>query len=141
MAHLLLEVIKQIPAETTWPLRHQVMWPDLPFDFIKLPEDPDGAHFGLFKNQELVSIVSLFKTAEGTAQFRKFATKSTEQGKGYGTKLLTHLIEYTQKQKYHTVWCNARIDKTDFYKKFGMYETEETFIKQNIRFVILKKVF
>lgn len=140
MAHRQLEVIKQISAETTWPLRHLVMWPDLPFDFIKLPEDPNGIHFGLFKSEELLSIVSLFQTGEGTAQFRKFATMSAEQGKGYGSKLLAHLIEYAQKQRYHTLWCNARIDKTDFYKKFGMYETEKTYVKENVKFVILKKV-
>lgn len=116
------------------------MWPDMPFDFIKLPEDTNGDHFGLFTNEELTSIVSLFQTGPGVAQFRKFATKESEQGKGYGSKLLSHLIQFAQKQGYHTLWCNARVDKTDFYKNFGMFETQETYLKQNIKFVILKKV-
>lgn len=116
------------------------MWPDMPFEFVKLPEDNNGSHFGLFINEDLISIVSLFQTETGVAQFRKFATITSEQGKGYGSNLLSHLMEYVLKQGYHTLWCNARIDKTDFYKKFGMFETQETFMKQNIKFVILKKV-
>lgn len=124
----------------TWPLRHEVLWPDQPFDFIKLPEDSNGNHFGLFLDNELISIVSLFQTDTGTVQFRKFATKTNEQGKGYGTKLLLHLMEFAQDQGFHTLWCNARIDKTDYYKNFGMVETDKTYIKQNLKFVILKKV-
>ena len=132
--------IKSIPAEETWPLRHVVMWPNMPFDFIKLPEDTKGKHFGLFLGTNLVSVVSLFQTEVGIAQFRKFATKTNEQGKGYGSKLLSYLIEFSQEQAFHTLWCNARADKTDFYKKFGMFETQETYTKQNVKFVILKKV-
>jgi len=116
------------------------MWPNMPFEFVKLPEDADGTHFGLFVHRQLVSIVSLFQTGPGVAQFRKFATQVGEQGKGYGTKLLSHLIEFVQEEGFHTLWCNARVDKTDFYKKFEMFETQETYTKQNIKFVILKKV-
>ncbi len=140
MGHHPLVVIKQINAEACWPLRHQVMWPDLHLDFIKLAEDPEGYHFGLFKNEELVSVISLFQKEDHSAQFRKFATTEAEQGKGYGSTLLDHVIAFCKKQRFHTIWCNARIDKTDFYKKFGMLETEDTFVKEGIRFVILKKV-
>lgn len=132
--------IKQITAEETWPLRHKVMWPNLPFNFIQLPEDARGTHFGLFVEKELISIVSIFQTATGMAQFRKFATTTKEQGKGFGTKLLIHVMQYAKNEGYHTLWCNARVDKTAYYKKFGMTETEETYTKQNIKFVILKKV-
>ena len=132
--------IKSISAADTWPLRHQIMWPDLPIDFIKLPEDSKGNHFGLFLDKELVSVVSLFQIEANIAQFRKFATKTNHQRKGYGSKLLLHLIELAKEHGFHTLRCNARVDKTDFYKKFGMFETQETYVKQNVKFVILKKV-
>ena len=132
--------IKLISAEETWKLRHEVLWPDMPFDFIKLPEDSDGYHFGGYKDDMLVSVVSLFQTETGIVQFRKFATKPNEQGKGYGSKLLYHLIEFAKQKGFHTLWCNARADKTSFYEKFGMFKTQETYIKQNIKFVILKKL-
>ncbi len=133
-------IIKAISAEETWPLRHAVLWPQMPADFVKLPEDPNGYHFGLFLDNELVSVVSLFSTAVGMAQFRKFATLSDQQGKGYGAKLLSYLIEFAQKKGFRTLWCNARADKLGFYKKFGMVETQEGFTKENIKFAILKKV-
>jgi len=131
--------IKEISASQTWPIRHKAMWPNLPFDFIKLPEDSDGTHFGLFANGELVSVVSLFRTDIGVSQFRKLATKANEQEKGYGSKLLSHLIEFAKKQSYQTLWCNARVDKTSFYERFGMLKTQRTYIKEHIEFVRLKK--
>lgn len=133
--------IRELTAEMTWPLRHEVMWPSMPFDFIKLPEDAEGKHFGLFIDSELVSIVSLFQKDTGTAQFRKFATKTNEQGKGYGTKLLLHLIAIAEKENIKKLWCNARLDKTDYYEKFGMTKTNKTYVKENLKFVILEKVF
>ncbi|MFS4492064.1 GNAT family N-acetyltransferase [Maribacter sp. 2308TA10-17] len=132
--------IKPISAKETWPLRHEVMWPNMPLDFIKLPEDSNGNHFGLFLSNELVSIVSLFETGNRIAQFRKFATKTELQGKGHGSKLLLYLMAFAKENDFHTLWCNARVNKTHFYKKFGMVETEETYVKQNIKFVILRKV-
>ncbi len=132
--------IKRISAEDTWQLRHEVLWPDMPFEFIKLAEDADGFHFGAYIENKLVSIISLFETDQGTVQFRKYATLKNEQGKGYGSKLLSHLIKFAQDKGFHTLWCNARADKTSFYKNFGMFNTQETYTKQNIKFVILKKV-
>lgn len=132
--------IKQISAAQTWSLRHEVMWPEMPIDFVKLPLDDEGNHFGLYLDKDLISVVSLFQNKVGVAQFRKFATKKEKQGKGYGSKLLLHLIKYVQKKDIHTLWCNARVDKIDFYNKFGMQVTEHTFVKENKKFVILKKL-
>jgi GNAT superfamily N-acetyltransferase len=134
-------IIKQITAEEVWPIRHEVMWPNMSYDFIKLPEDDDGKHFGLFIDNVLTSVVSIFIKEPGIAQFRKFATIEKEQGKGYGTKLLQHLIDYAASKHIRTLWCNARVDKTDYYKKFGLIETNATYTKENIKFVILRKVF
>lgn len=66
-------------------LRHEVMWPDEDFDYIKLKDDDAGIHFGLFKENMLISVVSLFVDKD-EAQFRKFATLKSEQGKGYGSR-------------------------------------------------------
>ncbi len=65
--------IKRISPEETYDLRHRVMWPDHPWDFIKLQEDNNGKHFGLFVSNKLTSVISLFISNE-EAQFRKFAT-------------------------------------------------------------------
>lgn len=132
--------IKEIDFQETYTLRQSVMWPDQVLDFVKLPEDKNGIHFGLFKNEMLISIVSLFIKGK-SAQFRKFATTHMEQEKGYGSQLLSHLIDYTTQKNITEIWCNARADKTGFYKKFGMTETTKTYTKENIPFVVMKKSF
>jgi predicted GNAT family N-acyltransferase len=131
--------IKSISAEKTWPLRHTVMWPSKPFSYIKLPKDEQGLHFGLFLNEELVSTVSLF-IIQDVAQFRKLATRTSEQGKGYGSQLLNYTLTEAQRKGVKNIWCNARKDKTKFYRKFGFSETPTTFSKGNITYVIMEKI-
>ena len=132
--------IKSISPEETYDLRHRVMWPDHPREFIKLPEDGIGIHFGLFVSNKLISVISLFISNED-AQFRKFATADSEQGKGYGSQLLRHIIEYSLTNGIQRLWCNARVDKTLFYKNFGFKETKVMYNKGGIDFIILERKF
>ncbi|MEE9364483.1 MAG: GNAT family N-acetyltransferase [Cellulophaga sp.] len=130
--------IKQITAEETWSLRHKVMWPNESIDYIKLPEDNYGVHFGLFKKQLLVSVISLF-IKNDTAQFRKLATLISEQNHGYGGQLLDYIINYSSSKEIKTLWCNARKEKIQFYEKRGLLKTPEEFSKGGIDYVILTK--
>lgn len=130
--------IRKIEASETWDLRHRVMWADKPLDYVKLPNDSEGIHFGLFKNDKLVSVVSLF-IVNNKAQFRKLATEIAEQGQGYASKLLARLMQEAEKQQITKIWCNARVDKTKFYQKFGMYQTDKVFTKGGIDYVIMEK--
>ncbi len=130
--------IQEINAEKTWPIRHTVMWPEKPFDFVKLENDSEGFHFGGYVDEELICIVSLF-IKNNKAQFRKLATKENQQGKGYATKLLHHVFEFAKNKNMNTIWCNARKNKTNFYHKFSMTETNKTYKKGGIEFVVLEK--
>lgn len=130
--------IKKIPYTATWPIRQQVMWPDKPLDYIKIPGDETAVHLGLFVEDQLVSIVSVFIQGQ-EAQFRKFATLQKEQGKGYGSRLLTQLFAQFQQEQIHRIWCNARREKAHFYARFGMIETQQTFSKGGIDYVIMEK--
>jgi len=135
------EEIKQIAAYETYALRHQVMWPNMPLEFVQLKDDAKGIHFGLFKNTKLIGVVSLFVTATG-AQFRKLAIAGAEQGKGYGTRLVQHIIEHVNTDKNSThLWCNARADKIKFYQKFGMVESGERFQKEGVAFCVMTLSF
>ena len=78
MAH-----IEQISPELTWRIRRDVLYPGQPLDKIRLPEDDNGMHLGLFDQNQLISILSFFKS-EHSMQFRRFATLEAYQGKGYG---------------------------------------------------------
>lgn len=130
--------IKEIDHKLTWTIRHEVMWPDKPLDYIKLEDDSSGIHFGLYIENELVSVISAF-TSSGETQFRKFATKMNHQGKGYGSALLEHLINYLVKNNTECVWCNARLEKTEFYKRFSLEETAHFFEKSKKKYVIMKR--
>ncbi|MEM8889239.1 MAG: GNAT family N-acetyltransferase, partial [Bacteroidota bacterium] len=107
-------------------------------EYVKLEKDSEGMHFGLFREDKLLSIISLFIN-EDRAQFRKFATLIEEQGKGYGTKLLRFLLEEVAKYPLSCIFCNARIERTAYYEKFGLKRTEEYFEKGGRKYVIMEK--
>lgn len=131
-------IITQISASKTWPIRQKVMWPDKPLDYVKIPGDEHAAHYGLMVEGRLVSIVSLFNQ-NNEIQFRKFATLKSEQGKGYGSYLLSHVLKDNISENTTAIWCNARIDKKNFYLKFGLQPTQKSFFKGEIEYVIMKK--
>lgn len=130
--------IKEIKAEDTYPIRHEVMWPDKSIDFVKVDEDTEGVHLGLFENEKLVSIVSLFYK-NNEMQFRKFATLVDFQGRGYGTILLNYVFQQAEKQGITKIWCNARSNKATFYARFGMLETGIRFVKEGVDYVVMEK--
>lgn len=134
--------IQPITVTQAWPIRHAVMWPDHPLEFVKLERDEvDGLHYGLFVDEELTSIISVF--IDDTAlQFRKFATLKSKQGQGYGSHLLRYLIDVVAPSyRIEKIWCNARVEKMAYYQRFGLEETGERFEKGGIDFVILQKMF
>lgn len=126
--------IEQIRFELTWRIRHQTMYPDLPFANIKLNNDIDGIHFGLYAQDELTSVTSLFEI-DHVYQFRKFATLCSAQGNGYGTKLLEYVISYIKKNQGKKLWCNSCLSSVSFYKRFGFIETNEYFTGNELAFV------
>ena len=132
--------IREIQAQETYKLRQQVMWPDKPIEFVKLNDDENGIHFGLLKDSDIISVVSLF-IKDDHAQFRKFATKTSKQGNGYGSLLLDYLMTIACNKKIDKLWCNARADKTSFYERFGMIQTPKRFIKEGVNYIIMEKAF
>ena len=129
--------ITRITATQTWPMRQAVMWPDQPISFVQLEEDSKGLHYGLWKADRLIAVLSLFIEKE-EAQFRKFATLVSEQQKGYGSLLLKHVLEEAAQKKVKRIWCNARVAKVGFYEKFGMQVTDHTFRKKGIEYVVME---
>ncbi|WP_456313180.1 GNAT family N-acetyltransferase [Pseudomonas shirazensis] len=129
--------ISAIQPSQTWQIRHEVMWPDQPFEFVQLPEDDFGLHFGVFVDEKLVSIVSCFITDE-EMQFRKLATLEQFQGQGIASELLVYIFELAKQKGLKKVWCNARTNKKDFYGKFGMTDTNKTFSKAGQEFTIME---
>lgn len=132
--------IREITVEEVLKIRQKVMWPNKSIDYVKISNDKDGRHFGLFIDQELISVISLF-TKNNIAQFRKFATEKKHQGKGFGSILLNKIIAIVIDEKTDKIWCNARIEKLEFYQKFGMKPTTNRFTKGGIEYIIMEKEF
>lgn len=132
--------IIEITAEETLKIRHKVMWPNRLIDYVRLENDNRGRHFGLFINDKMIAVISLF-IVNNEAQFRKFATLTDYQGKGFGSVLLKEIMNIIKANNIHKVWCNARIDKSNYYAKFGMTTTENKFVKGGIEYVIMEKIF
>lgn len=133
-----LPAIRAITFEQTYPLRHAVLWPDKPLEYVKVENDEEGYHFGAFLNDELVAVISLFVSGDeaspgranpGQARFRKFAAHPAYQRKGIGTRLMNHLIAEAQRLGATSLWCDARLESADFYRRFGMEAVSEVFYK------------
>ena len=129
--------VKRIKPSETWQIRHDVMWPDQPFEFVQLEEDKEGLHFGFFVEEKLVSIVSCFIMGD-EMQFRKLTTLNEYQGKGIASELLEYIIKLAKEKDLKKVWCNARTEKKSFYEKFGMKDTHEIFNKARQEFTIME---
>ena len=132
-----LTVVEQIFPSLTWRIRHIAMYPEHPLDFVKLDNDFDGIHFGIYVDHELTGVVSLFITAE-VGQFRKLAVLPEAQGKGLGKQLMEYLIDFCKVQKLTKLWCNARVNAKLFYHKLGFYETDQTYTTAGYDFIIME---
>lgn len=134
----MLEMINEVPYEDVLKIRQTVMYPNKDKESVTLSEDSNGLHIGYYLDGKPVSVFSLF-LSNREIQFRKFATLTEYQGKGYGSKLMEWLLTYIEDLKFSRVWCNSRVDKIDFYKKFGFSETADKFEKGGHQFVVLEK--
>lgn len=130
--------IKAVPLADVWRMRQMVMYPAESLDFVKLEEDAAGLHLGVYINGELVSVISVFED-RGRVQFRKFATRTDQQGKGYGTALLQYVMDWAKHHNKQSIWCNARLTATAIYKKFGMQATGDAWQKYGLDFIKMEK--
>ncbi len=130
--------IEQIPVELTWQIRWKILYPGLSIEAAYLPEDEQGMHLGLFDENVLISVISLFRSGS-VMQFRKFATLAEFQGKGYGTEMLNYVLDLSKAEGCERIWCNARQNATGFYSKFGFLKTEKTFHKNGNDYIIMEK--
>ena len=131
-------VIQSIEPDQTYALRQQVLWPEQPLNYVQLPDDDAGQHFGAFTEGELVAVISLFIGPDGQARFRKFATHPAWQGRGIGTALLRHAIAVAQAQGAHSLWCDARQSTLPFYRRFGLRPEGGIFYKGPIPYQRLR---
>jgi phosphoribosylformimino-5-aminoimidazole carboxamide ribotide isomerase len=130
--------IQPVSLNEVWAMRQAVMYPHESISFVQLEDDEKGLHWGLYDSGELVSVISVFDR-NGSVQFRKFATRTNWQGKGYGTILLQHVMDWAHQQGKKNIWCNARLTATGIYKKFGMQAVGKTWQQYGLDFIKMEK--
>lgn len=133
-------IITEVPYHDVLTMRQQVMYPDKDTEFVKLSDDDRALHIGVYEKDELVSVMSIFLHGRDV-QFRKLATRNDMQGKGFASALMQWLIDYANDMKLNRLWCNARINATGFYPKFGYEETDERFSKNGYEYVVMERKF
>ncbi len=131
--------IEQITPRLTWRLRRDVLYPDHQLPEMEMEEDANGIHFGAFKDNRLVGVVSLFQHGE-KFQFRKLAIDPSVQNIGIGSSLLAYITTYAQENSGTLIWCNARLSAIGFYIKSGYSETGKQFSKKGIEYEIMEKL-
>lgn len=113
------------------PVRHRVLWPNKPPSFCKVEGDETATHYGAYVDGELVSVASIY--IEGhRARLRKFATLPSYQGKGIGTKIISHLLRELKEAGIEYFWCDARTSAVGFYQRFGLEQQGGEFEKSGI---------
>ena len=131
--------IRKIKASQTWKLRKKVMWPTREIEYVQLEDDHLGVHYGLYSEEELISVISLFFDNQ-MVQLRKFATDTTSQQRGYGSKLLQYVLKDAETLGATQIWCHARIEKVSFYEKFGLCSVGEPFIRDDQEYIRMNKI-
>jgi predicted GNAT family N-acyltransferase len=131
-------MIQEIPIDAVLLLRQKVLWPDKDLDFVRTPNDDRGIHFGIFIEEQWVSCISLFIEVNQHAVFRKFATLTDFQNKGYGTQLLHYSFNHLQQLGIHTISCSARVEKQSYYLKFGMQPNGYPYLKNGLQYVTME---
>jgi len=130
--------IEQITPELTWRLRRDVLYPNQKIFEMEMDEDAEGIHFGVFTNDKLAGVVSLFQ--KGTDfQFRKLAVDPSVQKMGIGGSLLSYITEYAVENNATRIWCNARSTAIGFYLKAGFTQTGKLFSKNGYDYEVMEK--
>ena len=104
------------------------------FAFYKEDLKKTTKHYLLLIDKEVVSGLTLIKEVQSNNyQIRGMFTLPKFRKMGYGSKLLTKVeFENFNKGKSCTIWCNARIEAVDFYKKNNYKIVGKKFLIKNI---------
>jgi GNAT superfamily N-acetyltransferase len=119
--------VRKITAVETVPLRHAVLRPSRPVETALFVGDdlPSTAHFGAFRNGQLLCIASLFeaqlpeKPGIAAIQLRGMATAAEAQRTGLGRALVLGCVAFAREKNARLLWCNARMYAAGFYRKLG----------------------
>lgn len=145
-----MQIIKEIPAIETFLVRHPVLRQGKPIDSCRFDGDelPTTHHFGLFMDDNLVGVISVFEKQQqlfnGGQQFqiRGMAVLEDYQKKGLGESLMKQAEEFIKTQNGTLIWFNARIIAVGFYQKLGYQNIGDAFEIEDVgtHYVLFKRL-
>lgn len=120
-------ILKKITALATYPVRHPVLRKGKPIETCSFDNDdnPTTKHFGLFDNEELKGVVSVFEKKNPLFnkvkqfQIRGMAVLENAQGYGFGKLLMLEAEKYCKAENEAIIWFNARENAVGFYENLG----------------------
>ena len=127
--------IKKITSAKALPIRHRILRKGEAIERCIYPSDDleTTLHFGLYENEVLSGIISVFETKkdiftdEKQFQIRGMAVLENHRNKGFGAALVRHVEDYLKRENQHTIWFNARIIAIGFYEKLGFVKIGDSF--------------
>lgn len=122
-----MKKIQKIEFKATFVVRHPVLRNGKPLETCCFEGDDlsTTTHFGLFFDDKLVGVVSVFKTensiftSEQQLQIRGMAILPEFQKNGFGTDLMKHCEAHYSGKNEVLIWFNARENAVPFYEKLG----------------------
>jgi len=122
-----MHTLKQITSHDTFIVRQPVLRPGRGIETCVFDGDdlPTTIHFGIFDEEELVGVISVFEAAHPEFkesrqfQIRGMAVLESQQKKGLGDRLVQHAEDYINQKQGERIWFNAREIAVGFYQKTG----------------------
>jgi len=119
--------ISEISALETFKVRHPVLRPGKPVESCHFDGDElmTTKHFGLFDNEILAGVISLFKqdnaafANDNQFQIRGMAVLENFRKRGFGEQLVLHVENVVNEQNGNFIWFNAREVAVKFYSNLG----------------------
>lgn len=142
--------IQNISSTHTFLVRHPVLRAGKPIESCVFDDDnlTTTKHFGLFIEEKLVGVVSVFKknntifNKENQFQIRGMAVLLEFQKKGFGENLVKHCENYVKSVNGAVIWFNARESAVPFYEKLGYNKIGNPFsiTEIGIHFLMKKEI-
>jgi len=145
-------MIKQISAQATYLVRQPILRPEGTVEDCIFQGDDDKltAHFGAYKNDELVGIISIYDVHAKNKpmdkkrgfQIRGMATLDAVRGEGLGALLLERAEQFAMDNGADYIWANARTGALGFYEKASYKLHSEEFMVEGVglHYVIIKVI-
>lgn len=127
--------IKQIEAQDTLSLRHEILRPNQTLKECKYPKDheEDTFHLGAFEQNQLISVGSFYRedhpnVPQGKVyRLRGMATWPEFRGLGAGSEIISKAEEILTQRHADILWCNARMSAQGYYMRLGFIQAGEVF--------------